>query len=371
MKHKLVKHKVVILGSTGSIGRQVLDVIDSHPDLLEVAGLVAGTNENEVARQSAAHGDVPFGLGETAALEMAVLEEADVVLNAIVGAAGLSASIAALEAGKTLALANKESLVAGGELCLAAAEVGGGSLVAVDSEHAAIAQTLEGQDRETVAKIHLTASGGPFRERRDLSTVTPQEALAHPTWSMGPKITIDSATLMNKGLEVIEAHFLFGFDYDQIEVVVHPQSVVHGIAEFVDGSMLMAAGPTDMRIPIQSALVPERSASGIEALDPRGLGGLQFEAVDHDRFPAVRLAYQMGRKGGTFPAAMNAANEVAVEAFLAGRLVFTGIVEVVEEVLSRHQGGDASTLAGVLGADNSARHHAEALIEERTPVGAL
>ena len=367
-----MKRKVVILGSTGSIGRQALEVIDTHPDLLEVVGLVAGSNEEELAQQSGSRGSVSTGLGEDAAVEMAALEEADVVLNAIVGAAGLRASIATLEAGKTLALANKESLVAGGELCRAAMERGGGSLVPVDSEHAAIAQTLEGHDRETVAKIHLTASGGPFRERTDLSTVTPEDALAHPTWSMGPKITVDSATLMNKGLEVIEAHFIFGFGYDQIDVVVHPQSVVHGIAEFVDGSMLMAAGPTDMRIPIQSALLaPDRVGSGISALAPVDLGSLQFEPLDHDRFPAVALAYEMGRRGGTFPAAMNAANEVAVEAFLAGRLGFTGILEVVREVLEKHEDGDPTVLADVLRADSSARAGAEGLIDQRAPVGAV
>ena len=367
-----MKRKVVILGSTGSIGRQALEVIDAHPDLLEVVALVAGSSEEELAQQSEARGPVLSGLGEEAAVEMAVLDEADVVLNAIVGAAGLRASIAALEAGKTLALANKESLVAGGELCLAAMSRGGGSLVAVDSEHAAIAQCLEGHDLATVAKIHLTASGGPFRERQDLSAVSPNDALAHPTWSMGPKITIDSATLMNKGLEVIEAHFLFGFEYDRIEVAVHPQSVVHGIAEFVDGSMLMAAGPTDMRIPIQAALLfPVRVPSGISPLAPVNLGGLQFEPLDSDRFPAVGLAYEMGRRAGTFPAAMNAANEVAVNAFLEGRLGFTGIIEVVAEVLEHHEDGDATSLDEVLRADGSARSQGAALFEQRTPVGAL
>ena len=367
-----MKRKVVILGSTGSIGRQALEVIDTHPDLLEVVGLVAGSNEEELAQQSASRGNVTTGLGEDAAIELATSEEADVILNAIVGAAGLRASIATLEAGKTLALANKESLVAGGELCRAAMERGGGSLVPVDSEHAAIAQALEGHDRGTVAKIHLTASGGPFRERTDLSTVTPEDALAHPTWSMGPKITVDSATLMNKGLEVIEAHFIFGFDYDRIEVVVHPQSVVHGIAEFVDGSMLMAAGPTDMRIPIQSALLStDRMSSGISALAPVDLGSLQFEPLDRDRFPAVALAYEMGRRGGTFPAAMNAANEVAVEAFLSGRLGFRGIVEVVTEVLEDHEDGDPTSLAEVLRADGSARARAASLIDQSAPVGAL
>ena len=366
-----MKRKVVILGSTGSIGRQALDVIDAHPDLLEVVGLVARTSEQELAEQAAPRPGVATALGEDGALELATLDEADVVLNAIVGAAGLRASVAALEAGKTLALANKESLVAGGDLCLAAAERGGGTLIPVDSEHAAISQGLEGHDRATVARIHLTASGGPFRQRRDLSGVTPEEALAHPTWSMGPKITIDSATLMNKGLEVIEAHFLFGFDYDDIDVVVHPESVVHGIVELVDGSMLMQAGPTDMRIPIQAALTsPDRISSGVAPLDPRSLGELHFEPVDERRFPALELAYDAGRRGGTFPAALNAANEVAVESFLDGNLGFTDIGAVVEEVLGRHEDRDASTLEGVLAADASARALAEASIGERTPVKA-
>ena len=363
--------KVVILGSTGSVGRQTLDVIDAHPDLFEVVGLVARSSEQELAEQASTRPKAVTALGDEGAVELASMEQADVVLNAIVGAAGLRASLAALEAGKTLALANKESLVAGGELCLAAAEKGGGRLVPVDSEHAAIAQGLEGHDRTTVARIHLTASGGPFRARRDLTNVTPDEALDHPTWSMGPKITIDSATLMNKGLEVIEAHFLFGFDYDEIDVVVHPESVVHGIVEFVDGSMLMQAGPTDMRIPIQAALTsPERIASGVAPLDPRSLGELHFEPVDATRFPAVRLAYAAGRQGGTFPAVLNAANEVAVRAFLHGRLGFTDIVAVVEEVLELHGGLDATDLDQVLEADSSARDLATASIERHSPVKA-
>lgn len=365
-----MKRKVVILGSTGSIGRQALDVIDAHRDLLEVVGLAARTSEQELAEQASTRPGVKTALGENGALELATMDGADIVLNAIVGAAGLRASVAALEAGKTLALANKESLVAGGDLCRAVAEKSGATLIPVDSEHAAIAQCLEGHERGTVERIHLTASGGPFRERQDLAGVTPDEALAHPTWSMGPKITIDSATLMNKGLEVIEAHFLFGFDYDHIDVVVHPESVVHGIVEFVDGSMLMQAGPTDMRIPIQAALTsPERIASGIAPLAPRSLGDLHFEPVDAERFPAVGLAYEAGRRGGTYPAALNAANEVAVRSFLDGDLGFTEIVEVVEEVLEQHPAMDASSLDGVLAADASARSLAERSIKKRTPVG--
>jgi 1-deoxy-D-xylulose-5-phosphate reductoisomerase len=362
--------KVVVLGSTGSVGRQALDVIAAHPDLFELVGLVAGSNETVLAEQAGEHGNVPTALGVDGAVEFATLGNADVVLNAIVGAAGLKASLAALDAGKVLALANKESLIAGGDLCLAAAERGGGVMIPVDSEHAAIAQALQGHDRATVARLHITASGGPFRERVDLSDVTPEDALAHPTWSMGPKITIDSATLMNKGFEVIEAHFLFGFGYDEIEVTVHPESVIHGMVEFVDGSLLMQAGPTDMRIPIQAALShPYRINSGVAPLDPRTLGELHFTPVDDARFPAVTLAYEVGRRGGTFAAAMNAANEVAVRAFLDGLLSFTDIVAVVREVVDRHVDTDSATLDGVLAADASAREAAQASIDQRAPVG--
>jgi 1-deoxy-D-xylulose-5-phosphate reductoisomerase len=283
--------KVVVLGSTGSIGRQALEVAAAHPDALEVVGLVAGSDARSLSTQAQAAGVQRTGLGAAAALEMAVLPEADVVLNAIVGCAGLEASVAALAAGKTLALANKESLVAGGRACLAAAAEGGGRLVPVDSEHAAIAQCLGRVERADVARITLTASGGPFRARPDLSTVTPEEALAHPTWSMGPKITVDSATLMNKGLEVIEAHWLFGFDYDDVDVLVQPQSIVHGMVEMRDSTLLLQAAPTDMRIPIQAALLGgDRTRGGYERVDLGKIGSLEFEEVDHERFPALGLA---------------------------------------------------------------------------------
>ncbi|HYP23321.1 MAG TPA: 1-deoxy-D-xylulose-5-phosphate reductoisomerase, partial [Actinomycetota bacterium] len=297
------------------------------------------------------------------AAELATLDEADVVLNAIVGCAGLDASVAALRSGKVLALANKESLVAGGRACLDAAAEGGGSLVPVDSEHAALAQCLARADRAEVARIVLTASGGPFRVRRDLSSVTKDEALAHPTWSMGPKITVDSATLMNKGLEVIEAHWLFGFDYDDLGVLVHPQSIVHGMVELRDSTVLLQAAPTDMRIPIQAALLgDERIAGGYERLDLAKVGTLEFEEVDHDRFPAVGLAYRAGRAGGTAPAVLNAANEVAVGAFLEGTLRFTAIAEVVARVLDRHEPGDDSTVEQVVAADRWARQEASETI---------
>jgi 1-deoxy-D-xylulose-5-phosphate reductoisomerase len=356
--------KVVILGATGSIGRQALDVARAHPDRFEVIGLVAGNDADALAELARAWPDAATGMGSDAAVDLAASSDADVVLNAIVGAVGLRASLAALEAGNMLALANKESLVAGGELCRAACARGGGLVLPVDSEHAALAQCLEGRDRSTVRRLVLTASGGPFRTRTDLSDVTVKEALAHPTWSMGPKITIDCATLMNKGLEVIEAHFLFGFDVDDIDVVVHPQSMVHALVELIDGSFVMQAAPTDMRIPIQAALTaPDRVPSPADRIDPREFGSLTFESLDEDRFPAVGLAYEALRAGGTAPATLNAANEVAVQAFLDERLAFDAITRVVHEVLDAHTPGDATTLEGVLDADAEARSDARSAID--------
>jgi 1-deoxy-D-xylulose-5-phosphate reductoisomerase len=369
------KTRVALLGSTGSIGRQAIEVVTMHSERFEVVALAAGSDRDGLARQASDLGVERRGLGAEAAVELATVEDADVVLNAVVGAAGLKASVAALRSGKTLALANKESLVAGGEVCLAAAREGGGTIVPVDSEHAAISQCLAGRDRASVSRVVLTASGGPFRERANLESVTPQEALAHPTWSMGPKITIDSATLMNKGLEVIEAHFLFGLDYDLIDVVVHPQSVVHGIVEFADGSSLMQAAPPDMRIPIlaalnqRPALRPQEEAEGpgrlpldVPPADLAGLGRLAFEPVDRRRFPALDLAYEAGRRGGTHPAALNAANEEAVAAFLDEALPFTGIPAVIEQVVAAHQPRDAATLEGVLDADRAEREEARRVI---------
>ena len=361
------RRRVLILGSTGSIGRQAVDVVRAHPKRFEVVGLVAGSDEDALRRQATELGVTDTGLGSEAAARAATDVDCDVVLNAVVGAAGLRASVAALESGKVLALANKESLVAGGTACLDAARRGGGTIVPVDSEHSAIAQALGGSERDMVARIVLTASGGPFRTRRDLDSVTPAEALAHPTWEMGPKITIDSATMMNKGLEVIEAHHLFGFDYDDIDVVVHPQSTVHGIVEFVDGSMLMSASPTDMRIPIQAALShPDRLPSAGERIDPAKLGSLDFEPLDQDRFPAVGTAYDAGRRGGSFPAVLNAANEVAVRAFLDERLPFTAITEVVADVLDAHTGVGATDLNAVLTVDSWARTETERRIAGRS-----
>lgn len=357
--------RVVILGSTGSVGRQALDVITHLPNRLQVVGLAAGTDADTLAAQSKAAGVDRTALGEEGAVELARSEDADVVLNAIVGAAGLRASLAALESGKTLALANKESLIAGGELCAAAAARGGGRIVPVDSEHAAMAQCLEGRAAD-VTRLVITASGGPFRSQRDLSGVTKADALAHPTWSMGPKITIDSATLMNKGFEVIEAHHLFAFGYDQIDVVVHPQSIVHAIVELADGSMLMHAAIPDMRVPIQWALLGgQRGAECFGELDLVAAGSLEFEAPDLDRFPAIRLAYEAGRSGGTSPAVLNAANEVAVRAFLDDGLAFSDIARVVESVLDLHEWSDATDLDAVLAADAWARDTTARLVQER------
>jgi 1-deoxy-D-xylulose-5-phosphate reductoisomerase len=363
------RRRVLILGSTGSIGRQALDVIRSHPDRFECVGLVAGKDRETLEAQAASLPGVATGLGERASVDLAATLDADLVLNGIVGAAGLRASIAALEAGKTLALANKESLVAGGRLCLDAARRGGGRIVPVDSEHAAISQCLTGADPDTVARIVLTASGGPFRKRHDLDSVTVEDALRHPTWAMGPKITIDSATLMNKGLEIIEAHFLFGLDYSRIDVIVHPQSIIHGIVEFVDGSVLMQAAPTDMKVPIAAALSdPDRLDSELVPPDLPSLRSLEFEPVDEERFPCVSLARSAGKSGGSYPAALNAANECAVQAFLAGRIKFSQIPAIIEEVLSHHQAVEATDLDAVMGVDAAARHRAENVIARRSSV---
>jgi 1-deoxy-D-xylulose-5-phosphate reductoisomerase len=353
--------RIAILGSTGSIGRQAIDVVRDHPGL-QVVGLCAGSDAEGVARQASELKIGRYGVGTEYSLELARLPEADVVLNAIVGVAGLRASVATLEAGKVLALANKESLVAGGELCLAAARRGGGTVVPVDSEHAAIARCLGG---EPAQRIVLTASGGPFLRREDLSRVTVRDALQHPTWSMGPKITVDSATMMNKGLEVIEAHHLFGLPYERIDVVVHPQSLVHGIVHLEDGSCLMHAAAPDMRIPIQSALSDDRLLPVVEAIDFAAVQSLDFEALDATRFPAPGLARAAGERGATFPAALNGANEEAAAAFLAGDLAFTEITKVVEDVVDGHEPDDAGNLEAVLRVDRWARAEARELIRTR------
>jgi 1-deoxy-D-xylulose-5-phosphate reductoisomerase len=366
------RRRVVLLGSTGSIGTQALDVVAAHRDEYEVVALAAGSNraladaqgrEFDVAADRVVLArDRPESLAELAALP-----DADVVLNAVVGFAGLPATLAALGAGKRLALANKESLIAGGPVVDAVRRRGGGEIVPVDSEHSAVYQALRGGTADEVATIVLTASGGPFRGRTrdELARATIDDALAHPTWSMGPKITIDSSTLMNKGLEVIEAHELFGVDFDRIEVVVHPQSVVHGMVTFRDGATIAQLSMPDMRLPIGLALgAPARLDQAFGPVDWSTLGTLTFEAPDLDAFPCLSLAYEAGRAGGGAPATLSGANEVAVEAFLAGRIAWLGIAEVVDEVL---QGGTGNVddVPDVLEADRVARARAAAAIEKR------
>jgi 1-deoxy-D-xylulose-5-phosphate reductoisomerase len=365
--------RLAVLGSTGSVGTQALDVVRANPGAYEVVALAAGRNEKLLAEQAAEFG-VAGVRARCAADDPAVLAgfaelpEVDVVLNAVVGFAGLPATVAALEAGKRLALANKESLIAAGPVVAAAREKGGGEIVPVDSEHSAVYQALQAGPRESVKRILLTASGGPFRgrARAELDRVTVADALAHPTWSMGPKITVDSSTLMNKGLEVIEARELFEIELERIEVVVHPQSVIHGMVEFSDGSTIAQLSMPDMRLPIGYALAaPGRIGQPVGVIDWARLGTLTFEAPDPDAFPCLGLAYRAARAGGDAPATLNAANEVAVAAFLGGRLSWRGIADVVAEVLDRHRPGKVSTVEDVVEADGGARRRAAAAGDRR------
>jgi 1-deoxy-D-xylulose-5-phosphate reductoisomerase len=349
--------RVAVLGATGSIGRQALDVVASHPELT-VCALASGAQQLDALAAEHRVPHVQVGGDLTELLERS---EPDVVLNAVVGFAGLPATLWALEQGVDLALANKESLVAAGELALAAQRRGGGGLLPVDSEHSAAFQCLEGRAAETVDSLILTASGGPFRGRtRDqLAGVTVEEALAHPTWNMGRKITVDSATLANKGLELIEAHCLFGLPYERLDVVVHPSSIVHALVRFRDGALLAHLGHPDMRVPISYALTyPERAATSVAPLDLAGLT-LSFEAPDVGAFPLLTLARAAGERGGTFPCVYNAANEVAVEAFLDGRLPFLGIAELVEDTLGAVDGDPARDIDDLVAADAAARRAAE------------
>jgi 1-deoxy-D-xylulose-5-phosphate reductoisomerase len=345
--------RVALVGATGSIGRQALEVIGAHPGLELVAAVSGSTPIEGLAPLTQVGGD------PTELLERA---EPDVVLNAVVGFAGLRVTLWTLERGIDLALANKESLVAAGELALAAGTRGGGRLLPVDSEHSAAFQCLEGRPPAGIDSLVLTASGGPFRGRTrdELEDVTPAEALAHPTWNMGPKITVDSATLANKGLELIEAHFLFGLPYERIEVVVHPTSVVHAVVRFRDGAALAHLGYPDMRVPISYALTyPERASTPVPALDLAAGLTLEFHAPDLEAFPLLALARGAGELGGTFPCAYNAANEVAVAAFLDGRLAFLEIAEAVEETLAAVDGAPARDLSDLLEADAIARRLTE------------
>jgi 1-deoxy-D-xylulose-5-phosphate reductoisomerase len=341
--------KIALLGATGSIGRQALEVIRDNPELELVAAASGSQPIGGLAPLTQVGGDL------TGLLERA---EPDLVLNAVVGFAGLPATLWALERGVDLALANKESLVAGGELCLAARQRGRGRLLPVDSEHSAAFQLLEGREPATVDSLVLTASGGPFRgrSREELADVTPAQALDHPTWSMGPKITVDSATLANKGLELIEAHFLFGLPYERIEVVVHPQSVVHALVRFRDGASLAHLGYPDMLVPISYALTyPKRAGTPVPGLDLAAGLTLEFEPPDLDAFPLLRLAREAGERGGTYPCVYNAANEVAVAAFRIGRLGFGDMAAVVEEALGTLDGAAARDLDELSEVDAAAR----------------
>lgn len=378
--------RIAVLGATGSIGRSTLAVARRHPDRFQVVALSALSSVAELESIASEFGVSEVAVGDAAALrerpplagrgwrsgpggveDLARLPEVDIVVNAVVGAAGLVPTIAALEAGKRCALANKESLVAGGEVVLAAAERGGGELVPVDSEHSAIHQCLSGARPVEAHRLILTASGGPFRRATDeeIERVTAASALRHPTWEMGRKITIDSATLANKALEVVEAHHLFGMPYDRIDVVVHPTSIVHSFVEFVDGSVIAQMGAPRMEVPILYALTWPRRASDaqLRGFDPVAVSPLAFESVDDRRFPLFRVGVNAGRAGGAAPAVFNAANEVAVEAFLEGRVSFAGMARVVEATLEVLGGLPAETLDDVLGADREARGRVRAEIE--------
>jgi len=369
-----VRQGVAILGSTGSIGTSALRVIERQGERFRAVALTAHSSVDALAAQVAvwkpayaglvqAHKSAPstWGAGPECLVEAALHPDASIVLNAVVGAAGLPATLAALKAGKRVALANKETLVVAGEIVTRTAREHGGSLIPVDSEHSAILQCLAGRQPHEVRRLILTASGGPFRtwSADRIAGATRDDALRHPTWQMGSKITIDSATLANKALEVIEAHHLFGVPYDRIEVVVHPQSIIHSFVEFVDGSVLAQMGVPSMELPILYALTwPERVPdSGVPSFDPVGSGGLTFEPVRTDAFPMLELGIGAGRLGGAAPAVFNAANEAAVEQFLAGKLSFSGIAERVRAALAAADMARGESLPALLDADAAARKH--------------
>jgi 1-deoxy-D-xylulose-5-phosphate reductoisomerase len=365
--------RIALLGSTGSIGTQTLDVVRKHPDRFSVVAIVAGSNAELLAAQAdefhpalAVLGsgsiDTPagtrFASGREGVLEAAAHPDADVIVNALVGSAGLLPTLNALDAGKTVALANKESLIAGGDLVMKRVSGSPERLLPVDSEHSAVFQCLAGNRMQDVRRVILTASGGPFRgrAREELEDVTIEQALAHPTWRMGRKITVDSATLMNKGLEASVAHLLFHVPIDRVALVVHPQSIVHGMVEFIDGSCMAQAATPDMRLPLQLALAwPERLADGAEPIDWQSISSLNFEPLDGNAFPAPGLAYEAARRGGTAPCVLNAANEEAVEAFLSERLRFGAITRVIETVLNAHTPVAEPSLDDVLAAETDAR----------------
>ena len=369
-----------VLGCTGSVGTNVLRIVESFPDRLSVVGLAAGTNVERLAEQVARHrprivsvataeardalarlvdvSGLHVMVGREGSVEVATHPEARMVVASAVGAIGLVPTYAALEAGKDVALANKETLVMAGELMVERAQARGARLLPIDSEHCALHQCLDGRRARDVRRLVLTASGGPFRNRtrETFAQVTREEALHHPTWTMGPKITIDSATLMNKGLEVIEARWLFGIPAERVSVLIHPQSVVHSMVEFVDGTVLAQLGVTDMRLPIQYALsYPECWDAAIPGLDLARALKLEFDVPDVARFPCLPLAYRALAAGGSMPAVLNAANEEAVSAFLAGRIPFTAIPESIEEVMAAHRAAPVRDLEAVLDADSWAR----------------
>jgi 1-deoxy-D-xylulose-5-phosphate reductoisomerase len=383
------KRRIAILGSTGSIGRSALSVVDAHPDRLEVVGLAAGANATllasqitqwhpRVAAMATPHAveTVRSHLGSAAQprliagaeglVAVATHPDVDMLLCASSGTMALEAVLAAIEAGKTIALANKEVLVMAGAIVTAAAERRGVTILPVDSEHNAIHQCLHGRSRDDISRLILTASGGPFRSHSaaELKKVGPEDALRHPTWRMGRKITIDSATLMNKGLEVVEARWLFGVGARQIDVVIHPQSVVHSMVELRDGSIIAQLGVTDMRLPIQYAFsYPERWASPLPPLDLARCGQLDFAEPDHKRFPCLGLAYRALAGDSSLPVVLNSANEVAVSAFLAGQLSFLSIAEVIESAMDANRGGNLTTLDDVRKVDRWAREFAQDLIK--------
>ena len=374
--------RIVILGATGSIGEQALEVV-SGSDQLAVVGLAAGSNWERLVEQARDHRVSTVALGDPGAAqeagrawkgrvlaadegirELVAASDADLILNGMVGSAGLGPTIVALTEGIDIALANKESLVVGGELVTALAEATNTRIIPVDSEHSALFQLVGAQRPGHVERLVLTASGGPFRGRTDVSGVTPEEALAHPTWEMGGRITIDSATLINKGFELIEAHHLFGLGYERIEVTVHPQSIVHALVHLNDGASLAHLGFPDMRVPISYALhYPERADVEVRTLDLAAVGELTFEEPDLERFPCLRLAREAGEAGGTAPCVLNAADEVAVEAFLQGRIPFTAIAEVVERTLEALPAAAPGHFEDLYAVDAEARDHAQVLID--------
>ncbi len=371
--------KITILGSTGSIGESTLAVARAHPDKIKVGGLSTKTNIDLLEKQISEFApvaaavweedkaeilrervkkDIEIYSGQEGLLEFINAAEADLVVSALVGAVGLEPTLAAIRSGRDIALANKEVLVMAGELVTGEVQAAGINLIPIDSEHSALWQCLQGRDCREVKKLIITASGGPFHhlESRDLNTVTPEEALRHPRWRMGPKVTVDSATLMNKGFEVIEASYLFNIPIDKIDVVIHPESIVHSLVEFVDGTIIAQMHVPDMRIPIQYALSwPERWAQGYGSLDLADLGRLHFSRPDRKRFPALDLVYQAMGQGGTMPAVLNASDEVCVGQFLAGRVGFADIVPIVAEVMAQHKPVAQPEIADILRADDWAR----------------